>query len=328
MGTSPTEVRRRHHKPLPYAEFVGISPGIGTEIKSAEDVRLDALELSRLVSRDCAVRRCHAGPDVLDEEGEPPKMTRSILIVIAVGVFVSVIAGPGCAPGGVGDPCIPEAEYDTCFPGFSITDVITESRSFQCQTRLCLVNHFQGRVSCPYGQTAGTATVPPCSGGTTANCCSDGTSAIGGQPITSCTSSNPSPFTNTGAPWCTGANAPPTCTIPGGATVLSNATAGVAAEYAIQVTVQPQETPRQASNAVYCSCRCQNAQGQTNDGDVYCQCPDGYVCQQLVTSIPGGGNADLAGGYCIKDHTDFNMATATPTPCTVDTVAANPCQSP
>ncbi len=89
MGTSPTEVRRRHHKPLPYAEFVGISPGIGTEIKSAEDVRLDALELSRLVSRDCAVRRCHAGPDVLDEEGEPPKMTRSILIVIAVGVFVS-----------------------------------------------------------------------------------------------------------------------------------------------------------------------------------------------------------------------------------------------
>ena len=27
-----------------------------------------------------------------------------------------------------------------------------ESRSFQCQTRICLVNHFQGRVSCPLGQ--------------------------------------------------------------------------------------------------------------------------------------------------------------------------------
>ncbi|HEY3237860.1 MAG TPA: hypothetical protein VGJ84_24285, partial [Polyangiaceae bacterium] len=25
------------------------------------------------------------------------------------------------------------------------------SRSFQCETRVCLVNHFQGRVSCPYG---------------------------------------------------------------------------------------------------------------------------------------------------------------------------------
>ena len=28
-----------------------------------------------------------------------------------------------------------------------------ESRSFQCETRVCIVNHFQGRVSCPYGQS-------------------------------------------------------------------------------------------------------------------------------------------------------------------------------
>lgn len=49
---------------------------------------------------------------------------------------------------------MPEDEYSASFPGFALTEVSTESRSFQCQSRLCLVHHFQGRVSCPYGQRA------------------------------------------------------------------------------------------------------------------------------------------------------------------------------
>jgi hypothetical protein len=57
----------------------------------------------------------------------------------------------GCEVGGVGDPCIPEDEYTDTFSGFSVEEVNVESRSFQCLTRICLVNHFQGRVSCPYG---------------------------------------------------------------------------------------------------------------------------------------------------------------------------------
>ena len=56
-------------------------------------------------------------------------------------------------PGGVGDPCIPEDEYQTAFTGYGETEVNVESRSFQCETRVCLVNHFRGRVSCPYGQS-------------------------------------------------------------------------------------------------------------------------------------------------------------------------------
>ncbi len=59
----------------------------------------------------------------------------------------------GCKPGGVGDPCTPEDEYQVEFSGFSVDEVNIESRSFQCETRVCLVNHFQGRVSCPYGQS-------------------------------------------------------------------------------------------------------------------------------------------------------------------------------
>ena len=68
---------------------------------------------------------------------------------------------PGCDADGVGDPCIPEDEYSPTFSGFALSEVNTESRSFQCQSRLCLVNHFQGRVSCPYGQSSNQAAGDP-----------------------------------------------------------------------------------------------------------------------------------------------------------------------
>ncbi len=56
---------------------------------------------------------------------------------------------------GIGDPCMPEDEYRPDFGGFAIGEVNLEDRSVQCASRLCLVNHFQGRVSCPLGQKAG-----------------------------------------------------------------------------------------------------------------------------------------------------------------------------
>jgi hypothetical protein len=65
------------------------------------------------------------------------------------------LAALGCESGGVGEPCVPEDEYQTRFSGFAETEVNVESRSFQCETRVCLVNHFQGRVSCKYGQAEG-----------------------------------------------------------------------------------------------------------------------------------------------------------------------------
>jgi hypothetical protein len=65
----------------------------------------------------------------------------------------------GCESGGVGDPCIPEDEFDDEFSGFALGEVNVESRSYQCETRVCLVNKFQGRVSCPYG-TNGSAPDP------------------------------------------------------------------------------------------------------------------------------------------------------------------------
>lgn len=67
-------------------------------------------------------------------------------LALATGVILG-----GCEAGGVGDPCTPEDEFFGSFSGFSLSEVNVESRSFQCETRVCLVNKFQGRVSCPYG---------------------------------------------------------------------------------------------------------------------------------------------------------------------------------
>jgi hypothetical protein len=79
-------------------------------------------------------------------------LLRPIATAIAVGGAVFLVVGSGCHDEGVGDPCTPAAEYDTSFLGFDKKEVQTESKSYQCRTRLCLINHFQGRVSCPYGQ--------------------------------------------------------------------------------------------------------------------------------------------------------------------------------
>src|SRR2546423_6906122 len=76
------------------------------------------------------------------------KTWAAALVTLALGVLAF-----GCQSGGIGDPCTPEDEYQQFFSGYEVTEVNIESKSFQCETSLCLVNHFQGRVSCPYGQT-------------------------------------------------------------------------------------------------------------------------------------------------------------------------------
>ncbi len=78
-------------------------------------------------------------------------MNRSLFLLRTLALAVG-LAPLGCGVTGVGDPCIPEDEYQKGFSGYGVTETNVESRSFQCETRICLVNHFQGRVSCPYGQ--------------------------------------------------------------------------------------------------------------------------------------------------------------------------------
>lgn len=149
---------------------------------------------------------------------------------LAAGMLLcaTLHCGPAVAEG-VGDPCVPEQEGDPGFAGFSEQEVNVESKSLQCETNLCLVNHFRGRTDQPQG----------------------------GQNGSTC--------------------------------------------------VNAQCADRPVDRAVYCSCRCANAQGETNDGSVYCGCPESFECAQLVADI-GGPDQGLTGGYCIKKGTSYEPA--------------------
>lgn len=203
---------------------------------------------------------------------------------------VVVVSSTGCSATGVGDPCIPEQEYDPTFAGFDEREVNVESKSFQCETRLCLVNHFRGRVSCPYGQdrTASHADLSQsgmeaCNnqkpGDANSACCTPGIY----QPVM--------PTTN----------------------ITSAGGDGGMAMGGTNYEVKAQCTDRKAAATVYCSCRCANVDGKTDDGANYCQCPDGYDCTQLV-SATGVAGENLTGAYCIKHNTTYNVNTS----CTSD----------
>lgn len=60
-------------------------------------------------------------------------------------------------PAALGEPCINSDEWVPSFPGFSKNEINIEDRAAQCETNICLLNHFQGRASCPYGQAQGTS---------------------------------------------------------------------------------------------------------------------------------------------------------------------------
>jgi hypothetical protein len=182
-------------------------------------------------------------------------MTRAIVAVMLMGGLLVSVSAPGCADQGVGDPCTPEQEFDQSFLGFDEKEVNVESKSFQCRTRLCLVNHFRGRVSCPYGQS------------------SDGV-----------------PPTGTPAPNDSGCTIPGSTSKVTGADDQGNFS-----DPRKKATVPAQCSDRKASQAVYCSCRCANTEGRDDDGANYCKCPDGFVCAQLVTSIGQGNEGLTGG---------------------------------
>lgn len=198
-------------------------------------------------------------------------MTRFILSGLTAAIAVAVLSGTGCQSTGVGDPCVPEQEYDPAFLGFVKEEVSVESKSFQCESRLCLVNHFQGRVTCPYGQK------PTATGATPG----DGSN-----------------------------NYPPakSCITPADQPVTGQAN-GAFLDPVAKDEVKANCSGRQAKNAVYCSCRCANVNGQTNDGANYCTCPDGFSCAQLVSAV-SSTNAGLTGAYCIKSGTAYDVAQA------------------
>ena len=76
----------------------------------------------------------------------------------------SATALPGhgeSANAALGDLCIPADEYLHTFSSYSESEVTIVSGTGACASGICLVNHFRGRVSCPYGQTEEQAATDP-----------------------------------------------------------------------------------------------------------------------------------------------------------------------
>jgi hypothetical protein len=90
----------------------------------------------------------------------------------------------------VGTPCLPAPESSASFAGFDMQEVSLEVGNAGCPGAVCLVNHFQGRTTCPFGQDADGGPV----GSATQGCTVPGT----GAPV------QPSgPDGESVLPWCT-----------------------------------------------------------------------------------------------------------------------------
>jgi hypothetical protein len=197
---------------------------------------------------------------------EPPRLHAHLVAVVVIcalagcsGKGSASSPGDASADGGstqeaIGASCIPSDESSPTFAGFSASSVVLDANNPACGSGPCLVNHFQGLTSCPYGQDA------------------QGTPPAGEKA----------------------------CTVPGTGQQVTQA-------------VQPWCADRPASAAVYCSCRCANADGRTDDGATYCECPGSFTCAQFV-SPPGPGDT-VSGAYCVEDGTQYDPSVSCAVEC-------------
>ncbi len=294
-----------------------------------------------------------------------PRSIRSLLLAVAAVAALGTIPA-ACQSGGIGDPCTPDQEQDAAFTGFQLDQDYVESRSFQCSTRICLVNHFQGRVSCPLGQSA--ADITPCAGPDDTRCgagrscvvsstlatpcepcdpakdpgcvppaCPQGLTCDPTRLVCACDSTHSPTFATSDVDYtcvpfdasckptptepCTGLLTSYVCHAPGGCQTVGGTTAqnhqkdcclpGSDTPVGVPVCGQCGGTsPRAAASAVYCSCRCDVADGDPSEPDFnFCACPSGFTCTQLRADLDLSDPL-LTGKYCVKDGTAYKPADA------------------
>lgn len=87
-----------------------------------------------------------------------PRPVRGLRSTAAWALIALPLAGcahDGEAPAIVGEPCIPADEAYPQFSGFTLGEVNLETRGSCGADAACLVHRFQGRATCPEGQSAG-----------------------------------------------------------------------------------------------------------------------------------------------------------------------------
>lgn len=192
-----------------------------------------------------------------------------LVAALITGVLGSLAFG--CSSVAVGDPCIPESEFAANSGAANPDDLTIDVNSVQCETRVCLQHYFKGRVSCPYGNGSNSLT----------------------QKDKKCRQVSPEKrnfYTIDGDP--TGDLCCPVI--------------GDVNELAITNPVPPQCSKRPASDAVYCSCRCDVPSDPDIDRNQVqlCKCPSGFSCVPLCDATHG--NCGVVpkgkwGSYCVKD---------------------------
>ncbi|HEX8793713.1 MAG TPA: hypothetical protein VF765_22375 [Polyangiaceae bacterium] len=201
-------------------------------------------------------------------------MVASCRSQVSLGGQLDAGSGGSGASVTIGAACIPSQELSTTFLGFDEREVVLDEGNVACGSGVCLVNHYRGRVSCPYGQNPtataaylSTAMNEPCKGTTPTDqssaCCTPGSDL----PILASQDVMPT-----------------------------------------QSQVQPECVDRPSAKTVTCSCRCANAAGKTDDGAQYCSCPGGFQCTQLVPELTMGD--PRAGAYCIANGSDYDSLTS------------------
>lgn len=213
----------------------------------------------------------------------------------------------------MGDPCVPEDEYDPGFSGFSADGEVVHTGVWDCPARVCVVDRFQGRKTCPLGQPE----PPRCAGPNDASCPGGGECREAGEHLPPCGQAGAceeglSCNTDTWRCECDGAcpegfscdpvarackryvchvpgscqdgtlsgpegeaeNAGKACCVPGTDRPVGGAVCG-----------QCDRAP--AEEAIYCSCRC--------DGPNPCDCPDDFECRLPVSPPSGTGHTPPPG---------------------------------
>jgi hypothetical protein len=137
-------------------------------VQRAEGQSADDCMNNRTVS-SASVGWCYVDPVHGRGSGElvsdcPATQTRIIRVLpeeaVSTNYVLACLGGPVLlgptepGPGPLGTPCFPGLERNHDFNGFSLDEVAFALGSPDCESNTCLVNHFQGRASCPYGQTS------------------------------------------------------------------------------------------------------------------------------------------------------------------------------
>ncbi len=172
----------------------------------------------------------------------------------------------------LGSECVSLDEERPTVGGYSADQVTIESQHAACGAGVCLINRFQGRSNCPYGANA------------------DHVSAfveLYEQAPADALAYATTVDAETGA-------LPQLCTVAG--------SDGSEVDDYVREEVPPQFASRPPEDAIYCTCRCANHEGETDDGEEYCGCGEGFTCEQLVDYL-GLGDEELSGAYCVRAGT-------------------------